>query len=208
MTDSTQIRVTGLRQAVTRVLPHVTGTIGLDGMLLDFDGEHLYAVASDLQTMAIGRASARESAESWSAFVDRHEVAFLANFVNAVGYDDEVELDLWRTDDDEALWVTAEHRQGIVNACTAAAFLDWRKVVREHLTRPLTAEPIELDPALMHRWTVFDEPVFVRRCGQKNVIVVTAPGFLGLQKGNCWGTSSDTSLDSWLDAVADNRKAA
>ncbi|MEU1782033.1 hypothetical protein ABZ545_21470 [Streptomyces abikoensis] len=213
MTDSNSTVVTGLRQAVTRALPHMEESGFLGGLFLDFDGTALYVVATDRYTMAVGRATVSGTGEPWTAFIERPEACELARFLDRTGYHSSVTLGWWWTEEAPGLRLTTEHREEAVVDCTDLLFPDWRKVVREALDQPEVAAPALLSPALVRRWGAVDEPVSFRFRGSglpvRGSVIVTAPGFLGLHKPMTYEPgSAGTELADWHEAITDRPKEA
>ncbi|MFF4735315.1 hypothetical protein ACFY2W_05350 [Streptomyces sp. NPDC001262] len=185
MTEPTDIRTTGLRQAVARVLPHL-GTENvpdLNGLLLDYDGTILFAVASDRYTLAVARVSVHNSSVPWAVFLDGTEARALADILDRTGFHEEIAIGhrpARYEDEAPAVRVTSAHESIDLDPDERENDLfQWRAIVRTHLADSETG-PVLLNPELLDRWSALDEPAAVRLPGGHGAVTVTAERFLGL----------------------------
>ncbi|MFC5719863.1 hypothetical protein ACFP1Z_06680 [Streptomyces gamaensis] len=214
MTTPTGLRTAGLRQAVTRVLPHMdtADVFRLDGLLLDYDGTSLFAVASDRYTLAVAAVTVHNSCEScepWTVFLDGIEARTLAEFLNRTGFHETVTIGPRPARyDDEVPTVRATSPHESIDLDTEEWENDlfcWRAIVRTHLAGP-GAGPVLLNPELLDRWSILDQPASVRLPGEHGAVTITAEHFLGLHMPIRLGSGyRGEELDWWRSVIDADR---
>ncbi|MEU8547812.1 hypothetical protein AB0C81_12570 [Streptomyces roseoverticillatus] len=202
--------IIGLRTAVARVLPHKAAScadVPLDGVLLDFDGSHLHVVASDRFTLAIGRATAIQSAPAWAAYLDTFEVSNLHHFLELTDPRDPVALTRgYDEDGGPVLRLHGRHSSVALGTEENPGFPDWRKLVAKALANHAQDEPVSFTPQLLPRWAAVGESVTFSHHGARNPVIVAADDFLGLQAPRRKQAPAEPGLDSWREMVTDVRK--
>ncbi|WP_424890940.1 hypothetical protein [Streptomyces sp. XH2] len=210
MTNPTDLDVTGLRTAVARVLPHKAAHGAdqpLDGLLLDFDGGHLYVVASDRFTLAIGRAAATRPTLAWSAYLDSSEVRNLHRFLELTDPRDPVSMSRDHDEDDgPVLRLRGRHGSVVLLVDEHPGFPDWRKLAAKALDNPALDEPVSLSPGLLQRWAAVGDSATFRLRGACNPVLVMADDFLGLHAPRRNQLAAIPGPDDWHQALTHPRK--
>ncbi|GAA0426438.1 hypothetical protein [Streptomyces luteireticuli] len=209
MTIPDSLTVTGLRTAVTRVLPHMAADwdLYLDVLMLDSDGTHLYVVATDKHTLAVGRAAVAGVGAAWSVCLGSAEADGLGRFLGRTDSRDPVTLRPIETGDETTLRVSGRHDDASFLTTGDHDFPDWRAVVAKALSRPVSDEPAALTLELLQRWAVVGGGITFHPRGASAPLLVTADDFIGLQMTRRRDTS-DSGLDLWHRAVTGAAKAA
>ncbi|WP_424891176.1 hypothetical protein [Streptomyces sp. XH2] len=202
--------IIGLRTAVARVLPHKAlpcANPTLEGLLLDFDGSHLYVVASDRFTLAIGRAAAIQSAPAWSRYLDMPAVSNLDRFLELTDPRDPVALSSgYDVDEAPVLWLKGRHGSVELVTDENPDFPDWRELVAKSLANPAQDEPVVLSPRLLQRWAAAGDSATFSHRGAGNPVLVMADDFLGLQAPRRRQPAAGPGLDSWRKVVATRKE--
>lgn len=173
-----------LAELLRRVDPHVgrdSGSGAIEGVHLDYDGQHLHAVATDRYTLAVARERAVGTAPAWKLTISAQEwtdnVAALRAWADAHPGGDHVHLSAGT----EGLTVTSS-RGKLVMEASSGYFPDWRGLIRTALHYDPTESPWSgFQSKLLARWQSAGERITTWQAAFDKPVVVYATNFVGLQ---------------------------
>ncbi|PSJ28234.1 hypothetical protein B7P34_13445 [Streptosporangium nondiastaticum] len=206
--ELSDVGVTGLRTAVARALPHMTTDWPWGGLLLDLDGTHLYAVATERHTLAIGRAEASRPAPTWRAHIAAADALSLGRFLNDTDPRDTVFLTYAEYGDEGVpeVRLRGRHASHTVSLTGKDDFPDWREIAAKALEQPAADEPVCFTLHMFQRWAAVGEQATFSHRGAHRAVVVTADDFLGFHMPCRLRTSPTPALDDWHEAITRPRK--
>ncbi|MGK5549341.1 hypothetical protein ACSNOH_32140 [Streptomyces sp. URMC 127] len=210
-TELSDVGFTGLRTAVARALPHMA-TDWADwpwgGLLLDLDGTHLYAVATERHTMAIGRAEASRPTSPWRAHIAAADARSLGRFLEDTDPRDTVFVTYEEYGDEGApeVRLRSRHATHTVPLTDNDDFPGWREIATKALEQPAADEPVCLTLHMLQRWAAVGERATFSHRGANRAVVVTADDFLGLHMPCRTRTSPTPALDDWHRAITNTQE--
>ncbi|ARZ71189.1 hypothetical protein SMD11_5610 [Streptomyces albireticuli] len=199
---------TGLRTAVARVLPHMATDWPWGGLVLEADRIHLYAVATERHTLAIGRAEACHPTQPWRAHIEATDAVSMGRFLDDTDPRDAVTLthDEYGEDGGPVLHLRSRHATLAVPLTGSDHFPDWRQIAAKALEEPPSKEPVCFTLHMLQRWAAVGERASFSHRGAHRAVVVTADDFLGLHMPCRTRTAPTPALDQWRQAITDTRK--
>lgn len=208
-TTSTTITAYQLSELLRKVTPHIgrnSRYAPIQGVLLDYDGKHLHAVATDRYTIAVARQKTRSKSTAWAHAVHGDDVDALTAWLNARGFDDTHNITITPGEYDLTF---AEARAQITVPFLGGAFPQWRGLFRHSMQTPVGEAPYtRVTSAMLARWEAAGHDLSMWQAAASKPIVLAGADFLGLQMP-CKFTGDDTApniagdLETWSSSLAD-----
>jgi hypothetical protein len=169
-----------LAELFRKVDPHVgrhSGFDGIAGVLLDWDGHHLHAVATDRYTLAAAREASPSSDPAWAGMVRVGDLPAVTAFVGNVDGEKDVVVTLAG----DRLTFTGNY--GTIAVFPGApGFPDWRGIIRGALEREPSESPFTgYTSDLFARWQAAGREICVWQSAFDKPLVVHGNRFIGLQ---------------------------
>lgn len=170
-----------LTELLRRVDPHIGRYTTFEGVHLDYDGQHLHAVATDRYTLAVARERAVGTAPAWAVTISSQEwtndVAALRAWADIHHGEDHVHLSAGT----DGLTLTSSRGKLVLQASTGY-FPDWRGLIRTALHHEGTESPFSgFESKQLARWQSAGNRITTWQAAFDKPVVVYSTNFVGLQ---------------------------
>ncbi|MGX1220405.1 hypothetical protein [Streptomyces ambofaciens] len=173
-----------LTELLRRVDPHVgrhSGYGSIEGVHLDYDGQHLHAVATDRYTLAVARERAVGTAPAWKLTISAAEWTDSVTALRAWADSHPGQENIHLTAGTDGLTATS-NRGKLVLPASAGHFPEWRDLIRTALHHGPTESPWSgFQSRLLARWQDAGERITTWQSAYDKPVVVYATNFIGLQ---------------------------
>lgn len=197
-----------LTELLRRVDPHIgrdSGYSGIEGVRLDYDGQHLHAVATDRYTLAVARERAVGTAPAWALTISAQEwtddMTALRTWADSHPGGEHVHLSAGTAG------LTASSSRGkLVLQASTGYFPEWRDVIRTALHHDPTESPWSgFQSRLLARWTEAGQRITTWQAAFDKPIVVYGHNFVGLQMPMRLSDdeSPESRWDQWKGSIGE-----
>lgn len=197
-----------LSELLRRVDPHVgrnSGTGFIQGVHLDYDGQHLHAVATDRYTLAVSRERAVGIAPAWQLTISAAEwtdnLAALRAWADSHPGGDNIHLSAGT----DGLTATSNRGKLVVQASTGY-FPEWRDLIRTALHHGSTESPwTGFDSRLLARWQHAGQRITAWQSAYDKPAVIYSTNFVGLQMPHRIGDEEgpEGRWESWKGSLGE-----
>jgi hypothetical protein len=197
-----------LSELLRRVDPHIgrhTGYGDIEGVRLDYDGQHLHAIATDRSTLAVARERAVGIAPAWALTISAQEwtdnVAALRAWADAHPGQEHVHL----AAETDGLTITSNRSKLALQASTGY-FPEWRDIIRTALHHDPNESPWSgFESRLLTRWQAAGGRITTWQSAYDKPVVVYGTNFVGLQMPRRISDeeSPASRWESWKDSLGE-----
>jgi hypothetical protein len=197
-----------LGELLRRVDPHIgrnSGTGGIEGVHLDYDGQHLHAVATDRYTLAVARERAVGITPAWKLTISAAEwtddLSALRAWTDAHPGQEHVHL----TAGTNCL-TAASSRGKLALQANSGYFPEWRDLIRTALHHKPTESPWSgFQSKLLARWQGAGGRITTWQSAFDKPVVIYSTNFVGLQMPMRIGDdeSPEGRWETWKDSIGE-----
>ena len=205
LTSLTAYQLTELLRRVDKHVGRGNGYSDIEGVHLDYDGQHLHAVATDRYTLAVARERAVGIAPAWKLTLSAAEwtdnVAALRAWADAHPGGENVHL----SPGTEGLTATSSRGKLVLQVGTGY-FPEWRDIIRTALHHDPTESPWSgFQSKLLARWQDAGERITTWQAAFDKPVVVYSTNFVGLQMPMRIGDeeSPEGRWETWKDSIGE-----